>query len=112
MAKQAKVKPTYLKGKKPITIGLHDVMKLMRVIDKHGHADKFEKAAKRKKAFMSVHPDTVNFVKDFVVKSGMHDHPIGRHVVKARDNQGAPALAKKMGAVAKAQKDCEFDCCF
>jgi hypothetical protein len=111
MAKQAKVKPTYLKGTKPITIGLHDVMKFMRMIDEHGHTEKFEKASKKKKAFMSVHPDTVNFVKDFVVKNEMHDHPIGKHVVKTRDKDGATALAKK-GAVAMAQHKCDFDCCF
>jgi hypothetical protein len=103
----AKVKPTYLKGKKPITIGLHDVMKLMRMIAEHGHAEKFEKAAKKKKAFISVHPDTVNFVKDFVADNEMHAHPIGKHVVKTRDKEGAT-----VSAAAAALQDCEFDCCF
>jgi hypothetical protein len=107
MAKQAKVKPTYLKGKEPITIGLHDVMKFARMIDEHGHAEKFEKACKKKKAFVSVHPDTVNFVKDFIADNKMHAHPIGKHIVKTKDKGAAAALA-----AAAALHDCEFDCCF
>jgi hypothetical protein len=109
MAKQTKVKPTYLKGKKPITIGLHDVMRVMMMINDHGHTDKFQKAAKKKKAFMSVDPGTVNFVKDFVAQNKMHDHPIGKHIVKTQDKGAAP-LAKAMAAAPKLQH-CPYDCC-
>ena len=65
-------------------------MKFARMIDEHGRAEKFEKASKRKKAFVSVHPDTVNFVKDFIADNKMHDHPIGKHIVKTKDK--APQL--------------------
>ena len=55
----------------------------MKVIEENDHLDKFIKAAKRNKASVSVDGKTVNFVKDFMVKYEMHDHPVGKHIVNA-----------------------------
>jgi hypothetical protein len=80
-AKKAKVQPTYMTGKKPMKIGLHDVIRALKVIDDHGHMDKFARAAKKQKAMMLVEPATVNFVKDFIVRNDMHEDPVGNIIV-------------------------------
>src|SRR4051794_16483951 len=83
MAKSAKVKPTYMTRKKPITIGLHDVVRALEVIGDSKKMTKFVAEAKKKKAFVRVDADTVNFVKDFFANNGLHDHPVGKHIVNA-----------------------------
>lgn len=87
---QTKVQPTYLKGKKPVKIAVHDVMNVLKMIDDHGHLTKFKKQAKATGAFMSVHPETVNFVKDFVANNEMHGHPTGKEVVNPCGSGGDP----------------------
>jgi len=62
---------------------LHDVIKAMKVIEEHEHLEKFVRASKRKDTTVHVDADTVNFVKNFMVKNKMHAHPIGRHIVNA-----------------------------
>lgn len=112
-AKKAKVTPTHMTGKKPLKIGLHDVIRALKVIEDHGHMSKFATAAKKQKAVMLVPPGTVNFVKDFLVKHNMHDDPVGKHIVNARE---APRASLRMRAGAAAagaakQKDpheCDF----
>jgi signal transduction histidine kinase len=88
MAKKPKataerISPTYLAAGKSFTMGLHDVVRAMKMIEKHGELDRFVRAAKRRKACVSVDADTVNFVKDFVVKHRMHAVPVGKHIVNA-----------------------------
>ena len=83
-AKKVKVTPTYMTGKKPLKIGLHDVVRALTVIEDHGHMRKFATAAKKQEVVMLVPPNTVNFVKDFLVKHDMHDDPVGKHIVNAR----------------------------
>jgi hypothetical protein len=84
MPKRAKVEPTYMKGKRPLKIALHDIVRIVKMIDDHGQTDEFQKAAKSKKAFVSVDAETVNFVKDYIVKHNLHGHPMGQHIVNAR----------------------------
>jgi hypothetical protein len=98
--KKASVTPTYMKGKKPLKIGLHDVIRVLKVIDDEGHMSKFTTAAKKKKTVMLVDPNTVNFIKDFMVENNMHDHPIGKHVVNARTAPAGAALGMRAGAAA------------
>jgi len=112
-ANKAKVTPTYMKGKKPLKIGLHDVIRALKVIDDHGHMSKFKTAAKKKKAVMLVDPKTVNFIKDFMVKNDMHEHPVGKHIVNARIARagaapGMRAAAAPVGAAAKDPYECNF----
>lgn len=83
------VTPTYLPEGRSYTMGLHDVVRALKVIDKHGHMPKFVKAAKAERAAGTFDAKTVNFVKDFMVKNKMHNDPIGKHIVNAQ--QPAPA---------------------
>ena len=107
--KKAKVQPTYMTGKKPMKIGLHDVIRALKVIDDHGHMDKFTRAAKKQKAMMLVEPATVNFVKDFIVKNDMHAHPVGEHIVNPRAVPMARAARARVAAPAARSKDFECD---
>jgi hypothetical protein len=84
MPKKATVKPTYMKGKRPLKIALHDIVTFVKMIDDHNQIDAFQMAAKMKKAFVSVDAETVNFVKDYIVKNNLHEHPVGKHIVNAR----------------------------
>jgi hypothetical protein len=109
-AKKAKVTPTFMKGKKPLKIGLHDVIKALKAIEDHGHMDKFRRAAKKNKAVMLVDPQTVNFVKDFMAKNDMHEDPVGKIIVNARKTaaRGATAAAAVAGTAAKDPFECDF----
>ena len=89
MPKKAVVAPTYMKGKQPLRIALHDIVKVVKMIDEHKHTEKFLKAAKREKAFVNVDAETVNFVKDYMVKNNLHEHPVGKHIVNARAKRAA-----------------------
>lgn len=103
--KAAGVAPTYMTGKRPLRIGLHDVIRALQVIEEHGQLDRFAAAAKRAKAKVSIASETVNFVKDFMVRKQMHEHPIGRHIVNAR--AAGPEAAPRRGT----PKD-PFECSF
>ena len=87
------VTPTYLREGQTYTMGLHDVVRALGVIEKHGHMPKFVKAAKDQRAAGTFDAKTVNFVKDFMVKHKMHTDPIGKHVVNARQPGAAPTAA-------------------
>ncbi len=113
MSKKAKAKvvPTYMTGKKPMKIGLHDVIRALKVIDDHGHMAKFTRAAKKNRILMLAEPATVNFVKDFIVKYDMHAHPIGKHIVNPRSGPMAATTQRRMAAKAGPPKD-PFECDF
>ena len=86
VAKQAVPQPTYLTGEKPVNIPVHRVADVLKMIHDHGHTAKFKKQAKAADYAMSLHPATVNFVKDFVAKNAMHDDPIGKQVMNSGGN--------------------------
>jgi signal transduction histidine kinase len=98
-----KVVPTYLKKGTSYEMGLHDVVRALKVIEKHKHLDKFVRASKKKGTSVSVDADTVNFVKDFMVKNKMHNDPVGKHVVNAPQ-----AAAKKMAVQSGDPFKCRF----
>lgn len=77
---RTKAGPTYLRGKKPVNIPVHRVVDVLKMIDEHGHSKKFQEQAKAAGLVMTVHPKTVNFVKDFVTANAMHEHPVGAQV--------------------------------
>jgi aspartate carbamoyltransferase regulatory subunit len=112
MAKKTKVQPTYLSKTKSLKMGLHDVMRALQVIEDHGHTEKFKRAAKKKKLPMIVPADTVNFVKDFLVKNKMHDDPIGKHIVNAKGPKAATATGQGAAAAFAATRGDRFDCRF
>jgi len=52
---------------------------------------------------VSVDATTVNFVKDFLVKYKMHNDPVGKHIVNARE-----ARATESGVEAAGRFKCNF----
>ncbi|MDO8400622.1 MAG: hypothetical protein Q7T45_22655 [Bradyrhizobium sp.] len=86
------VTPTFLKEGLSIRMGLHDVIKVVKMIEKAGHLGKFTSRVKREEAQVTVPADTVNLVKDFVAKNGMHGSATGKHIVNGR---GRPAGGPK-----------------
>jgi hypothetical protein len=76
------VTPTY--AEKPLKIPLHAVITFLKMIEEHKQTEKLAEAAKSKNAFVTVDPETVNFVKDYLVENNLHEHPIAQHVVNAR----------------------------
>jgi hypothetical protein len=91
------VTPTYLPKGQTYTMGLHDVVRALKVIEKHGHMAKFVRAAKDQQAGGTFDAKTVNFVKDFMVKQKMHTDPIGKHIVNAREAQPEVTAARATG---------------
>jgi ribosomal protein L28 len=89
------VTPTYLREGQTYTMGLHAVVRVLKVIEKHGHMAKFVRAAKDQQAAGTFDAETVNFVKDFMVKQKMHNDPIGKHIVNAQ--QGEPTRGATRG---------------
>ena len=81
------VTPTYLPEGQSYTLGLHDIVRALKVVEKHGHMAKFVKAAKEQQATGTFDARAVNFVKDFMVKFKMHTDPIGKHIVNAQPAQ-------------------------
>jgi hypothetical protein len=83
---KSNVKPTYLKSGSSYKLELHDIVRALKAIEEGGLLDKFIRASKRKKPKTAVTIDakTVNFVKDFIVKNKMDDHPVGKHIVNAK----------------------------
>jgi len=94
------VTPTYLPDGQTYTMGLHDIVRALKVIEKHGHMAKFSKASKEQHAAGTFDAKTVNFVKDFFVKHQMHKDPIGKHIVNAKQEEPAelaPTRASQTG---------------
>ena len=85
-------------------MGLHDVVRVLKAIDKHGHMAKFVRAAKEQKAAGTFDAKAVNFVKDFMVKNKMHNDPIGKHIVNAA--QAGPRTAMARGR--SGRFNCDF----
>jgi hypothetical protein len=83
-AKDDKVTPTYLARGESFRMGLHDVVKALKVIERHGHLNKLVSRSKRDSKPVDVPAETVNFVKDFMVKHKMHNDRVGKHIVNAR----------------------------
>jgi hypothetical protein len=82
-AKQPKPTPTYLTGKRSVSIPVHRVAGVLAMIHEHGHTQKFKRQAKAAGISMSLDPKTVNFVKDFVANNAMHAHRVGKQVVNS-----------------------------
>ncbi|MFT4277749.1 MAG: hypothetical protein QM576_15470 [Rhodopseudomonas sp.] len=75
------VTPVYLNPPATIRIGLHDVIRALKMIETQGHLNKLVSGSKRQRLQVTLPAETVNFVKDFVVKHRMHTHRVGRHIV-------------------------------
>lgn len=84
-----RVTPIYLENGFSIRMGLHDVVKAVKMIEKHGHLAKFTSKLKRQQVQVSLPADTVNLVKDFVAENGMHKNSLGKHIVGGRGRAAA-----------------------
>ncbi|MEY9120645.1 hypothetical protein [Bradyrhizobium yuanmingense] len=73
--------PRYMQGKKPKAIAFHKVADVLAVIEKHGHGRKFKRQSKASEHSVILHPETVNFIKDFLAENNMHTDPIGRKAI-------------------------------
>ena len=82
--KEAPVEIVRLESGKSISIGLHDVIKAVKMVEKHGHLGKLVSRAKRQELVMMVPAETVNSVKEFIVKFGMHKDRVGKHMVQGK----------------------------
>lgn len=80
---QVKAAPTprYMTGKKPRAVAFHKVADVLAVIEKHGHGKKFKRQIRAGEHAMILHPNTVNFIKDFLAKNNMHTDPIGQKAI-------------------------------
>jgi hypothetical protein len=79
-----KVTPNRLAKGASIRMSLHDVIKVVKMIEKNDHLNKFTSKLRREQALVSVPADTVNLVKDFVAENGMHKSSMGKHIVFGR----------------------------
>ena len=113
--KEAEVTIVRLEAGKSVRIGLHDVIKAVQMIESYGHLRKFASRAKRQNASVTAPAETVNFVKDFVAKFGMHKNRVGKHIVQGGGRPGAEAAKKRAarGLTGRARDDdphqCHFD---
>lgn len=91
------VTPTLMRPGTGMTIGLHDVVRALKMIDKHKHLKKFATAAEASNAIVAIEATSVNFVKEFIVRYKMHNDPIGKHIVNARSDTDQPLAAPAAG---------------
>lgn len=75
MVKQAKITRTYPKAARPIKIGLHDFVQVVQTIGDERQIKKFIEAARVTNASVSLHPKTVNFVKGYITRHNLRNHP-------------------------------------
>lgn len=78
------VTPTYMKGRRSIKIHLHSVMDVCKTIGELGHFDQLRKAAEETGAYVTLQPDTVNFIKKYLAENNLHEKSsVAREVVGA-----------------------------
>ena len=57
-------------------------MDVLQGIHELGHTADFRNAALQRKAFVTVHPETVNFIKDYLHDNKLHEqHALAQNVV-------------------------------
>ncbi|MET4485220.1 hypothetical protein [Bradyrhizobium sp. LA7.1] len=106
-----RVIPTRLPPNASFVMGLHDVIKVVKMIEQHDQLASFTRKMKNEKAEVRISAHTVNLVKDFVAEKRLHRNAIGKHIVNAR-HKGPPAdteirtsIAVATGAVASKGRD-------
>ena len=67
--KAKKAKKAKVSEKKPLRVPMHSVVHFVKMLHDERHAAKFVKAARDSKAVLTMHPDTVDFVKKYVANN-------------------------------------------
>jgi hypothetical protein len=68
-------------SKKPAKVPLHTVMDALRTIHDNGDSDHFMQAASDAGAIVTIHPQTLNFVKGYIKDNNLAAHPATQKVV-------------------------------
>lgn len=58
---------------KTVSVPVQSVLHFMNMIRDQGHSEEFAKTAKKSKLFVSVPPETVKFVRKFLVTKELHE---------------------------------------
>ena len=83
--------PTYMRGRSPIQVPLYKVMDVLKTIDDLGHTDEFQKAAKTARVSVRIHPETVNFIKDYLANNNLHaQNAVAREIVGSGGGPDSP----------------------
>ena len=77
-------------SKRPARVPLHTVMDALRTIHDKGDSDHFMTEAEKANAVVSVPPDTLKFVKQYVTQNDLHNHPATNRVVLCRQPYNCP----------------------
>src|SRR5882757_5426978 len=88
--------PTPLPPNASFVMGLHDVIKVIKMIERHDQLPSFTRKMKNGEAEVRISAHTVNLVKDFVAEKRLHKNAIGKHIVNARHK--GPPIAVATGA--------------
>lgn len=64
--------PNRLKGRKSLNIEIHSIVDIIHEIHRLGHTPGFQEAAKKAGASISISPQAVNFVKDYIADNDLH----------------------------------------
>jgi hypothetical protein len=67
--------------KKPAKVPLHAVMDVLRTIHDNGDSDHFMNAAENAGATVTIHPQTIDFVKKYIADNNLQGHPATQKVV-------------------------------
>lgn len=103
--------PTHLPPNTSFVMGLHDVIKVVKMIEQHDQLASFTRKMKNEKAEVRISARTVNLVKDFVAEKRLHKNAIGKHIVNAsqqgplEDTGIRTAIAVATGAAAAKGRD-------
>jgi UDP-N-acetylglucosamine 2-epimerase len=66
--------------KKVLRVPMHSVVHFVRMLHDEKHAAKFMKEARDSNAVVTLHPDTIKFVRDFVSNNQLH-HSMATKVI-------------------------------
>jgi hypothetical protein len=70
--KASATKKSAKNDKKVLRVPMHSVVHFVRMLHDEKHAAKFVKAARDSNAVVTLHPDTINFVRNFVSDNQLH----------------------------------------
>lgn len=79
-----KVIPTRLPKGASFVMWLHDVIRVVKMLEQNGQLASFARKMKKENAEVTISAHTVNLVKDFVAEKRLHKNAVGKHIINAR----------------------------